>query len=67
MALVNDRRNPRGVDAILRADGDAQSAAGAAFAHIIARRFPHRFPDGDAVPGDVRRVTDVEKLAVCFV
>ena len=65
--LVDDHRLVGNVDALLRADGIAQLATDAAFAYIVARCFLRRFADGEAVPGDVRRVADVKILAVRFV
>ena len=65
--LVNRHRLLCNVDALLRADRVAQLAADAAFAHIVARCFLCRFADGEAVPDDVCRVTDVKILAIRFI
>ncbi len=67
MALVDDRRVIRDVDALLRTHIAAHPAANTVFAHIIARRFSIRFSNSEAVPVDMRRITDVKILALCFV
>ena len=64
--LVDDHRLFRNVNTLLRTDGIAQLAADAAFTHIVTLCFLYHFADGEAVPDDVRRVTDVKILAVRF-
>ena len=67
MVLVDNYRLLCDVDTLLGTDGIAQLAADAAFPHIVARCFLCRFADGEAVPDDVCRVTDVKILAIRFI
>ena len=64
MVLVDNYRILCDVDALLGTDGIAQLAADAAFPHIVARCFSS---NGEAVPDDVCRVTDVKILAIRFI
>ena len=67
MVLVVNYRLLCDVDTLLGTDGIAQLAADAAFAYIVTRCFLCFFSNGEAVPDDVCRVTDVKILAIRFI
>ena len=67
MVLVDNYRLLCDVDALLGTDGIAQLAADAAFPHIVDRCFLCFSSNGEAVPDDVCRVTDVKILAIRFI